>query len=70
MQQKCDAIIAKGALWSDPEFNGWTALVADDEEENTEAFNETMRSGVWKRARKVFPDCELFGDEISPLDIE
>ena len=70
MQQECDDIIAKGALWTDKEFNGWDALVANALESVSEGFDPAWRKGVWKRALKVFPGCELFGDGISPLDIE
>ena len=43
MQQECDDIIAKGALWTDKEFNGWDALVANALESVSEGFHPAWR---------------------------
>jgi hypothetical protein len=54
MQEKCDAIIAKGARWTDPEFNGSSALWKSSAEKNgndiCDKAPESWKNGVWKRA--------------------
>jgi len=54
MQQKCDAIIAKGARWTDPEFNGASSLWKSSAEKNgndiCDKARESWKDGVWKRA--------------------